>query len=146
MSASAWIKFNKANFYGMTGTIDYDDAGAGVFKCALLLSTYTPDLTDDTWADLSAHEHANANGYTTGGAALTAVTFINTAGVDKWDAADISWTAAVGSIVARYSVIYHVASGKLIRYCELESGADKTATVGNNFVVQLASGGIFDIT
>jgi hypothetical protein len=146
MSASAWIKFHKANFYGMTGTIDYDDAAADTFKCALLLSTYTPDLTDDTWADLSGHEHANANGYTAGGVGLTSVVFINTAGVDKWDAADISWAAVGGAITARYAVIYHVASGKLIRYCELEDGADKTAAVGNDFVIQLAAGGIFDIT
>ena len=45
--ASAWIKFNKGTYYGMIGTVDFDDAGAGVYKCALLLSTYTPDLTDD---------------------------------------------------------------------------------------------------
>jgi len=144
--ASAWIKFNKGTYYGMIGTVDFDDAGAGVYKCALLLSTYTPDLTDDTWADLSAHEHAAANGYSAGGAALTSVAYTNTSGTDKWDAADISWTASVGPITARYAVIYHVASGKLIRYCELESGADKTATDGNDFVIQLSASGIFTVT
>lgn len=145
MAAGAWTKFNKGIYYGMIGTVDFDAAGAGVFKCALLLSTYTPDLTDDTWADLSAHEHANANGYTTGGAALTGVTFTNTSGTDKWDANDISWTAAGGPITARYAVIYHVASGKLIRYCALDT-VDKTATDGNDFVIQLAAGGIFSVT
>ena len=145
MAASAWIKFNKGLYYGLIGTIDFDAAGAGVFKCALLLDTYTPDLTDDTWADLSANEHAGSFGYTTGGAALTSVTLTNSSGVDKWDADDISWTAAGGSITAKYAVIYHVASGKLIRYSELDS-VNKTATTGNTFVIQLASGGIFDVT
>jgi hypothetical protein len=146
MAASAWVKFNKSLFYGLDGTIDYSDASAGAFKCALLLSTWTPSAAADTWGDISANEHANANGYTTGGEALTSVSLANTSGTDKWDAADISWTASGGPITARYAAIYHVSSGKLVRYCELDSGVDKTATSGNDFVVQLATSGVFDVT
>jgi hypothetical protein len=146
MAAGAWTKFDKSIYYGMIGTIDFDVATADTFKCALLLDTYTPDLTDDTWADLSAHEHAGANGYTAGGVGLTSVVYTNTAGVDMWDAADISWTASGGPITAKYAVIYHVASGKLIRYCDLDDTGSRTATDGNTFVIQLSASGIFDIT
>lgn len=146
MAASAWTKFHKSIYYGMTGTIDYDAAGAGVFKCALLADTWTPDASDDTWADLSAHEIAASYGYSAGGAALTNVVFTNASGVDTWDADNVSWSASGGTISARYAVIYHVASGKLIRYCELEDGADKSAATGTDFVIQMSSSGIFSIT
>lgn len=145
MSAGAWIKFDKSLFYGLDSTIDYSDTSAGAFKCALVLSTWTAASTADTWADISAHEHGAANGYTAGGEALTSVVLSNSSGVDKWDSADISWTASGGNITALYAVIYHVSSGKLIRYCQLEE-TDKTSIDGNDFVIQLASGGIFDIT
>ena len=145
MGAGAWIKFDKSLFYGLNSTIDYSDTGAGAFKCALVLDTWDPSTADDTYADISADEHANANGYLTGGEALTSVALSNSAGVDKWDAADISWSANGGNIAALYAVIYHVSSGKLIRYCQLEL-TDKTAIDGNNFVVQLAADGVYTIT
>ena len=50
------------------GGIDFD---TDTIKMALVLSGYTPSLTHDEWADASASEHANANGYTTGGATVT---------------------------------------------------------------------------
>jgi len=146
MAAGPWVKFNKGIYYGMIGTIDFDVATADTFKCALLLDTYTPDLTDDTWADLSAHDHAGGTGYTAAGQGLTSVVYTNTAGVDKWDADDPTWTASGGSITAKYAVIYHVASGKLIRYCDLETTGSKTSTTGNDFVIQLSSSGIFTVT
>ena len=147
MAAGAWTKFDKAVYYGMIGTIDYDDAGAGIFKCALLADTYTPDTTDDTWADLSAHDLGTANGYTAAGVALTSVTYTNATGTDTWDCDNPTWTAAGGSIgPAKYAVMYHVASGKLICYCELEVGSTKTATTGNDFVIQNSTSGVYSIT
>lgn len=144
MAASAWIKFDKSIYYGMTGTIDYSDATAGAFKCALLLDTWTPVTTADTWADISANEHANANGYTTGGEALTNIAFTNSSGTDTWNADDITWTALGGTIVALYAVIYHVSSGKLIRYCSLDSSS-VTALDGTDLAIVLATSGIFNV-
>jgi hypothetical protein len=146
MAASAWIKFDKSTYYGMIGTINYADASAGAFKCALVLATWTPATTVEDWSSISTHEHSNVNGYTTGGAALTGVTYTTAAGTDKWDSADPTWTATGSGITARYAVLYHVASGKVLRYCELEVGSNKVAAAGNDLVVQMASGGIFSLT
>jgi hypothetical protein len=145
MAASAWIKFDKGLFYGLDGTVDFSDTAAGVFKCALLTSAWTPATTHDTWADVSAKERAGTYGYTTGGKALTNVALTNTSGTDKWDADDFSWTASGGSISAAYAVIYHVSTGKLLRYCNLDSGAEMTAASGTPFIIYNAAGGIFDV-
>lgn len=146
MAASPWVAFDKAALNILNGTIDMDNAGAGAFKCALLLNTWTPDVTQDDYSDLSANEVATAFGYNAAGVALTGVALTEAAGVVKWTANTMAWTAAGGAIVARYAVIYHVASGKLICYCEPESGADKTATDGNQFAIQPNAAGILDIT
>jgi len=125
------------------GTIDLDDAGAGIFKCALFLVGYAPAAADDLYSALT-NEHANGNGYTTAGAALTGVTWVETTGTLKWDMADIAWTASGGSIVARTAVIYHVASSQLVAQCLMDNTpADVTVTDTNTLTIELNANGIF---
>ena len=85
-----------------------DLLGATV-KVALVSSSWTPDASntgDDLWADMSANEIANGNGYTTGGFTIT--DSVNTA-TNGWmyDSDDPTWTASGGNIPAwRYAVMY----------------------------------------
>jgi hypothetical protein len=147
MAASNYYLFHGGKEAIGDGTIDLDDATAGVFKSALVLSTWSPSLSaDDVWGDISANEHANGSGYTTGGEAVTSVTWTNSAGTMTWDIDDPTWTASGGAITARYHVLYHVASGKLIAYSLLDTTpADVSASDGTAFVVQIHANGVFQL-
>lgn len=57
------------------------------------------------YADITA-ELPTANGYTSGGVAVTSRTWAQTAGTAKLDFADVSWSIVTGSITARYFFIY----------------------------------------
>ena len=90
-----------------------------------------------------SNEHANGNGYTTGGKALTP-SLSGTTTV-TWDVDDQTWTASGGSIVARFAVIYEV-SGDVVCYCLLDSTpADVTATAGNTLTVAIHASGVFTL-
>ena len=103
------------------------------------------------YGDLT-NEHANANGYTTGGVAITGVTFSQTSGTATFDCNDPTWAASGGSIVARYCVIYRNATVNgivkpLLCVCLLDTTpADVTATTGNSFVVSINASGLFTIS
>jgi|DEB0MinimDraft_3_1074331.scaffolds.fasta_scaffold16546_3 hypothetical protein len=154
MAADAWKVYNKTKEYIGDGTIDLD-AGDGYFSVILATSSYTPALTHSTYADVSAAEVANGNGYTTGGDFPGTVTWTEASGTVTFDSADPSWTASGGNIVARYAVLVHVAAGtgvpqstdKIMAYCLLDNTpADVTATDGNAFTIQLAATGYFTVS
>lgn len=111
MAAGAFIFPDKAklNFNSATNLIN----PANTFKLALVSSAWTPaPSTDEVWADVSANEIANGNGYTTGGGTLTSVALTQAAGVVKFTSAAFVWTASGSGIPAwRRGVIY--ASGTL---------------------------------
>jgi hypothetical protein len=90
--------------------IRLNDILSATVKIALVSSAYTPDTAttgDDLWADVSANELANGNGYTTGGATLASVAVTAVSGGYKLTSANPSWTASGGNIPAwRYAVIY----------------------------------------
>lgn len=99
--------------YMADGTIDLDDASAGAYKCALLTSSYSAfNAAHDTLSDVSAYEHGTTNtGYTSGGEALTSVTWAQTSGTAKFNAADPQWTAGSAGISARWAVVYYTNGG-----------------------------------
>lgn len=79
-------------------------------------------------------EHANANGYTTGGIAQL-FTLAGTTSVTVSFTTNPVWTASGGSIVARFAVIYEVA-GDVAFFCLLDSApADVTVTTGNTLTI-----------
>jgi hypothetical protein len=128
------------------GTIDLDN---DTLKVALFTSSYTPN--DDTDVSYSAltNEVANQYGYTTGGYTLTGVTWAETAGVATLDAADASWTASGGSIVARHAVLYSSTAGtnNLIAHFLLDSTpADVTVTDTNTLTIAWNGSGILTLT
>jgi len=94
----------KLNMFSATDLLN----PANTFKLALVTSAWTPaPTTDEVWADASANEIANGNGYTTGGATLASVTLTQTAGVVKFTSAAQVWTASGTGIPAwRYGVVY----------------------------------------
>jgi hypothetical protein len=147
MAADAYKAYNKAKEYAGDGTIDFD---GDTFKAQLHSSTYTPALTHSVRADLT-NELATANGYTAGGVTLTSVTWTESAGTVTFDSANYAWTAAGGSITARYTVVYDDTPAApldpLIAYCLMDNTpADVTVTDGNTLTVQIHANGYFQVS
>ena len=139
-AAGAWTFTNNTRTYLLNGTFDIDTDS---FKMALFLSTSNIGAASTTYAGVT-NEHANANGYTTGGIAVT-LTLSGTTTVTVDVSTDPVWTASGGSIVARFAVIYEV-SGNVLCYCLLDSTpADVTVTTGNTLTVQISASGVFTL-
>ena len=138
--------YNSFKEYVADGTFDLN---TDTFKVALVLSGYTFSAAHTVYADISASEHANANGYTTGGATLASVTFSQTSGTATFDAADTTWTASGGSIVARRAIIYKSGTANarvspLVASILMDTTpADVTVTTGNVLTLQYNGSGIF---
>jgi hypothetical protein len=140
MAASAWAFTNGGRTKLLDGTFDIDSDS---WKMALFLSTSNLAASSTTYAGLT-NEHANANGYTTGGIAVT-LTLAGTTTVTVDISVDPVWTAAGGSITARFAVIYEVA-GNVLCYSTLDSTpADVTATDGNTLTVAANASGVFTL-
>lgn len=114
----------------LNGQFDWDTDS---FKVALFLSASNISATSTTYAGVTS-EHANANGYTTGGIAQL-FTLAGTTSVTVSFTTNPVWTASGGSIVARFAVIYEVA-GDVAFFCLLDSApADVTVTTGNTLTI-----------
>lgn len=136
MAAGSWTFTSGGRTRLLNGTFDID---SDTFKCALFLSTSNIGAASTTYAALT-NEHANANGYTTGGITVSPLTLSGTTTVTVDFTTDPVWTASGGSIVARFAVLYEV-SGDVLAYALLDSTpADVTATTGNTLTVATPSG------
>ena len=130
MAAGAWSFTNTTRTKMLNGQFDIDSDS---YKCALFLSTSNIGASSTTYAGVT-NEHANANGYTTGGIAVS-FTLSGTTSVTASFTTNPVWTASGGSITARFAVIYEV-SGDVVAYCLLDSTpADVTATNGNTLTI-----------
>lgn len=142
MAAGKWKLYDIAKKYIGDGTLDLDDTTN--WKLALFLSTSNANtLTNDVYGDLT-NEHANANGYTTGGVALSGIAWNESSGTISFVASTPTpWTASGGSITARFAVIYKNATVNsivkpLLCVCLLDTTpADVTATSGNTFTITM---------
>jgi hypothetical protein len=94
--------------YASDGTFDLDDTTN--WKLALFLSTSnanTLSVGTGVYGDLT-NEHANNNGYATGGVALSGITWTRSGNTTTFTASNLApaFTASGGDIVARFAVIY----------------------------------------
>jgi len=139
MAAGTWTFTNGGRTSILDGTLRTGDT----YKMALFLSSSNIGAASTTYAGLT-NEVANAFGYTTGGIGITFnVSGTTTVTVDI--ATDPVWTAAGGSITARFAVIYEVA-GNVLCYALLDSTpADVTATDGNTLTVAANAAGVFTL-
>lgn len=130
MAAGSWTFTNSARTKMLNGQFDID---SDTWKCALFLSTSNLGAASTTYASVT-NEHANANGYTTGGIAVT-FSLAGTTSVTASFASNPVWTASGGSITARFAAIYEV-GGDVMCYCLLDSTpSDVTATSGNTLTI-----------
>lgn len=140
MAAGAWTFTNEGRTKLLDGTLRI---GVDTFNMALFLSTSNIGAGSTTYAGLT-NEHANANGYTTGGIEVT-LTTAGTTTVTVDVTTDPVWTADGGSIVARFAVIYEV-GGNVLCFCLLDNTpADVTVTDGNTLTVAIHNDGVFTL-
>ena len=141
MAAGAWTFTDASRTSLLNGTFDLD---TDTFLMALFLSTSNIGAASTTYAGLT-NEHANANGYTTGGISLSTLALSGTTTVTVDETTNPVWTASGGSIVARFAVIYE-SGGNVLCYCLLDSTpGDVTATNGNTLTVTFHASGIFTL-
>jgi hypothetical protein len=148
MAADAWVLHDKAKEYMGDGTIDLD---ADTFKVALYLSTSNVATTSIDALASATNQHANANGYSTGGVALGSVTWTSAGATVTFDAADMTdaWTAAGGSIVCRFAVLYDdtvttPVADPIIAHSLLDNTPlNVTVTDTNTLSITFPVGGIF---
>lgn len=152
MAAGKWKLYEAAKEYLADGTFDLDDTTN--WKIALFLSTSnanTLSVGTGVYGDLT-NEVANGFGYTTGGEALGGITWNRSGGTVTFDSNNPIWTAAGGSIVARFAVIYKDATVNgivkpLLCVCLLDvTPADVTATNGNTLTITMNASGIFTLS
>jgi len=148
MAADAWVVHDKAKEYMGDGTIDLD---GDTFKMILCLSTSNIATTSVNGYAAVTNEHANGNGYTTGGITLTGVTWNESSGTITFDCDNVVWTASGGSIVARFAAIYDdtvaspVADPVLCHSLMDNTPADVTATDGNTLTISIHANGVFTL-
>lgn len=141
MAAGAWVFTDAGRTNLLNGTFDLD---TDTFLMALFLSTSNIGAASTTYAGLT-NEHANNNGYTTGGISLGQFALSGTTTVTVDETTNPQWTATGGSIVARFAVIYE-SGGNVLCYCLLDSTpADVTATDTNTLTVTFHASGIFTL-
>jgi hypothetical protein len=143
MAAGAWVVVNAIKERWGNAEVNMD---TDTFVCRLYLSSSDLSATSDD-ASAVTNEHSNANGYTTGGYAVTP-TWSRSSGTVTFDTTDATWTASGGSIVARFAAIVDTTAtpDRVICYCLLDSTpADVTTTTGNVLTVQMHASGLFTL-
>ena len=140
MAAGAWQFTTSARTKILDGTFDVAD---DTFKMALFLSTSNLSTSSTAYSGVT-NEHANGNGYTTGGASVD-LTLSGTTTVTVDIATDPVWTASGGDLTARFAAIYEV-GGDVLCFCLLDdTPADVTATDGNTLTVAAHASGVFTL-
>lgn len=114
----------------------------------MLVNGYTFSATHTKKADVSG-EIANGNGYTSGGATLSGVTWSFSTPTHKFDASDVTWTATGGSLgPATGAVIYDdtITTPEADRLvCYIDFGTSEAAGDGTDFKITFNANGIFTI-
>ncbi|MBN7372719.1 hypothetical protein [Mycobacteroides abscessus] len=130
MTAGTWTFPNGARTNLLNGTFDID---SDTWRVALVTWSSNIGSSTTTWAGVT-NEVAQANGYTTGGVAVT-LTLSGTTSVTASFSTNPTWTASGGSITARWAVLYEL-GGNVLCYVLLDNTpADVTTTNGNSLTI-----------
>lgn len=98
--------FNKFN--ALVQTFANGSINLATDQLKLMLTNTLPIPTNSVYADVSAGELANGNGYLTGGALITTVSSSQAAGIEKLliSSASPTWTATGPMGPFRYAILY----------------------------------------
>ena len=148
-AAGKWKMYEQAKLDLANGLIDFDTHS---FKINLYLSTSNADtLTQATINELTdiTNQVATNFGYTQNTKAVTITTANSSGTITIDETTNPVWTAAGGSITARFAVIYDDthASDMPCFVCLLDTApADVTATDGNTFTITMNASGVVTLS
>lgn len=138
--ATTFTKYTHTPRRFADGTLDWN---TDTFNIALVTSAYTFSAAHTVWADASANEVANGNGYTTGGAALT-TSMDNT----KLDASDVTFSGLDKTF--RGAIVYKVGTANtlvnpLVGYILFDNTPADVVSAGTDFVAIWDALGVFSL-
>lgn len=136
------------NIYNHTARLFADGTCEATDTYKLMLcSAATFSAADTTLAGVSKTESTAGTGYTAGGQALANVSVSTITTNDaKFDADDVIWTAAGGSIQAAYAILYNDTEASDAPLAFINFGGTFTAVDTTDFIVVWNSSGIFTWT
>lgn len=129
-----WTPVNQ--FRTKLGKATYDLSASSRYYIVLVTSASNLSTSSTLWSSVTG-EVANANGYTTGGVAVT-MTPTGTTSVAWPIGTNPVWTAAGGSITAAKAALRDTTSGDVLFICTLDTtagGTDVVANVGENITL-----------
>lgn len=137
---------NHGNYQYMKGALNLS-SGVTTLKIILMATGFTFNKdTHATYADVSASELANGNGYAVNTKTLTSVVLTEDDTGDRGHLTcdNVVWTASGGSIgPSPVAIVFDDASSDDTIIGGLDFGGDQTATTGNTFTI---SGITIDLT
>ncbi|WP_291207111.1 hypothetical protein [Hyphomonas sp.] len=146
MAAGPFTLFDSFKEKLGNGLIDLDTSA---FRMTLHGAGYTPSGTDHAVFADTSNELATANGYTAGGAVLTA-SWTRIGASCSFTCDPVSWLASGTGLTARVAVIHAVRSvsdNPLVGYVLLDaSGAAVAVTAGNTLTITPHPNGLFTLT
>jgi hypothetical protein len=109
-------------------------------------STWTPNQSTNQIKADATNELTTANGYTVNGVALASKTYVTSALVTTFDAADTSWTLS-GAITFRHAPIFDDSIATPVKplILNIDTGGDQTIN-GATLTMQFNASGIFTFT
>jgi len=117
--------------------LEAGNCGTDTYK--LVLSNTAPTAASDT---TPVGEIAAGNGYTTGGATVTIVSHVQTAGVYKLvcSVPSPTWTAVTGNMAAfQYAILYDTTQSQCICWWDYGAAVTLNGVNGDTFTVTLDS-------
>jgi hypothetical protein len=147
MAASAWVIYNEAKKYLLTGDIDLD---ASTFRMGLYTSASNAATATLSVKGSVTNEVTEANGYSSSGKALTYSFGVGASASEyRFDATAVIWTATGGNIAnIKYAVIWEEGASagvrRLLCYSQLTT-SQFTLTTGNTLTISTPANGIFEI-
>lgn len=132
--------YNKHNQFVADICNKVHNLGADTLK-VMLLNT-APVATNSVYADISANELANGNGYTTGGSTAALVSSTQTSGTYTLTLTNVTFTASGSMGPFRYAELYNTTPTSPLKplIAWWDYGSSLTLASGDTFTVAFNSG------
>jgi hypothetical protein len=147
MPASAWVVYNEAKKYLMTGDIDLNAA-----TVKMTLHTSASNAATATLSTIASvtNELTEANGYSSSGKALSYTWTIGASASEyRFDATAVIWTATGGNISnIKFAVLWvqgaSAGARKLLAYSQLTT-SQFTLSNGSTLTITPSANGVFEL-
>jgi hypothetical protein len=146
MAAGAWVVHDKHKEHLGIQLVNMDTDTFYVRLYTTGSNIATASLNDATTA---TNEVSGANGYATGGVAISFTSWTESAGTVTFDMPDPYWDATTAGITAYYAAIIDTTTTpySVVAHCLLDATTpgSVTTSAGNRLTIQIATGGVYTL-